>query len=201
MLRPAVVMLLPLLMLLRGPEKSVAPANGLGELSYAADGRMNFPASYREWIYLTSGLDMSYSASASGDHQMFDNVFVNPAAYRGFERTGTWPDKTVFVLEVRGAETGASINKRGHSQSAEVMGVEVHVKDRALPGGWGFFEFNDQRDPAKVVERPASCYSCHEAHGALDTTFVQFYPTLRGIAQQKGTLSPEYLREMGAPKS
>lgn len=160
---------------------------------------MNFPAKYREWVYLTTGLDMSYTASGNPDHHMFDNVFVNPAAYRDFVKTGTWPDWTVIVLEVRGAESNASINQRGHTQSAEVMGVEVHVKDKTLPGGWGFFGFDDKQAPAKVMDRSAACYSCHEMHGAVDTTFVQFYPTLMGVAKAKGTLSPDYLKEIHAP--
>jgi acyl carrier protein phosphodiesterase len=41
----------------------------------------------------------------------------------------------------------------------------------------------------------ASCYSCHAQHGAVDTTFVQFYPTLLPIAKAKGTLSAEYQKE------
>ena len=127
---------------------------------------------------------------------MFDNVFVNPAAYREFLKTGTWPDKTVMVLEGRRAEQKVSINKRGRSQSAYLVGLEVHVKDATLPGGWGFFEFDAGKDSAKIVPRPASCYSCHEMHAAVDTTFVQFYPTLIGVAAEKKTLSPEFLKEM-----
>lgn len=176
------------------------PANhGSDELSYTAAGEMKYPANYREWIYLTSGLDMSYTASGNPDMHMFDNVFVNPAAYRAFLETGKWPDRTVIALEVRGAESRASINQRGHTQSAEVMGLEVHVKDKNLPGGWGFFEFDGSGAAAKVVGRPAACYSCHEMHGAVDTTFVQFYPTLMGVAKAKGTLSPDYLKEIAAP--
>ena len=167
--------------------------------SYTADGQLKLPARYREWVYLTSGLDMSYNpkATAAG-HSMFDNVFVNPAAYRVFLKTGTWPDKTVMVLENRGAESGSSINHRGQTQSSEVMGLEVHVKDASrLQGGWGFFGF-DNGVSAKLIARPAECYSCHEAHAAVDTTFVQFYPTLRGVAKEKGTLSAGYLKEAGA---
>jgi hypothetical protein len=33
----------------------------------------------------------------------------------------------------------------------------------------------------------------------VDTTFVQFYPTLIGLAKAKGTLSAAYLKEMSAP--
>jgi hypothetical protein len=32
----------------------------------------------------------------------------------------------------------------------------------------------------------------------VDTTFVQFYPTLLPVAQKKGTLSPGYLKEIAA---
>jgi hypothetical protein len=39
------------------------------------------------------------------------------------------------------------------------------------------------------------CYSCHAQHTAVDTTFVQFYPTLIEIAKKKGTLSPAYMKE------
>src|ERR1700685_4297127 len=95
---------------------SQAPAdrNSSDELSYTAAGEMKYPANYREWIYLTSGLDMSYTASGNPDMHMFDNVFVNPAAYRAFLETGKWPDRTVIALEGRGAESRASINQRGH---------------------------------------------------------------------------------------
>jgi Cytochrome P460 len=166
---------------------------------YTASGELKMPERYREWIFLTSGVDMSYTPNAAmAGHSMFDNVFVNPAAYRTFQETGTWPDKTTLVLEVRGAEGASSINKRGHTQSPEIMGMEVHVKDVKLEGGWGFYEF-DGSGSAKLVKRPASCYECHESHAAVDTTFVQFYPTLMGLAKAKGTLSAAYLKEMNAP--
>src|SRR5271168_4068281 len=51
---------------------------------YESDGRLKLPAHYREWIFLSSGLDMSYSAPSMADHSMFDNVFAEPTAYREF---------------------------------------------------------------------------------------------------------------------
>ena len=167
--------------------------------TYTADGRLIFPANYREWVYLTSGIDMSYSPNAMGmDHSMFDNVFVNPDAYKAFLETGTWPDKTMLVLEARMAGSKASINKAGHYQTSGVMGQEVHVKDESrFPGKWAFFGF-DEATPAKQVPKEAACYSCHEQHAAVDTTFVQFYPTLIELAQKKGTLSANYLKDEAA---
>lgn len=169
--------------------------------NYTANGELKMPERYREWIFLTSGIDMSYNPDAAmAGHSMFDNVFVNPAAYRVFQQTGTWPDKTTMVLEIRGAEGPSSINRRGHSQSPKIMGMEVHVKDARLENGWGFYEFTGPGS-ARLIKRPASCYQCHEGHGAVATTFVQFYPTLLGVAKSKGTLSPAYLKELSTPPS
>src|SRR5258705_10783964 len=66
---------------------------------YTADGRLIPPTDYREWIFLSSGLDMSYLQSPPNllHASTFGNVFVNPEAYRVFMKTGTWPDKTVFL--------------------------------------------------------------------------------------------------------
>ncbi|HEY5328877.1 MAG TPA: cytochrome P460 family protein [Acidobacteriaceae bacterium] len=199
MFRPLAVVLCALLLSAGAPPKATS-APPPADLSYTADGQMNFPENYRQWVYLTSGLGMSYSTSAP-DHPMFDNVFVNPTAYKAFLSTGTWPDKTVLVLEIRGADSKVSIDHHGQSQTPEVMGLEVHVRDEKLPGKWGFFEFDPGAKTGKIVPRPASCYTCHEAHGAVDTTFVQFYPTLIGLAKEKKTLSAAYLKEMPGTES
>ena len=160
--------------------------------AYTSGGDLVAPIHYRDWIYLTTGIDMSYDApTGPPDHHTFYNIFVNPTAYRSFLATGTWPDKTVMVLEVRGADSPISINKQGHTQSAELMGLETHVKDH---GKWGFYD-----DNGKLIPRSASCYTCHEEHAAVDTTFVQFYPTLLPLAKAKNTLSPAYLKELPPP--
>src|ERR1700757_2035815 len=129
---------------------------------YTSDGQMKFPEHYREWVYLTSGIDMSYNPKAqAADHSMFDNVFVSPEAFKAFQETGTWPDKTVLVLEARVAQNRGSINQRGHFQGSEVMGVEVHVKDEArFAGKWAFFPF-DNSPTAKMIATNMDCYSCH----------------------------------------
>jgi hypothetical protein len=163
---------------------------------YTSDGQLKLPEQYREWVYLTSGFDMSYSTGAmAADHHMFDNVFVNPEAYKAFLENGTWPDKTMLLLEVRGAEGKGSINQKGNYQGVDRMGLEIHVRDEArFPGKWAFFGFDDNKT-AKMVPTTASCYSCHSEHGAVDNTFVQFYPTLLPLAKAKNTLSAGYLKE------
>ncbi|PWU04492.1 MAG: cytochrome P460 [Terriglobia bacterium] len=173
------------LVLAAAPQTATRPKPGP---EYASDGQLQFPANYREWIYLSSGFDMSYNEAQQMDHHMFDNVFVNPEAWRAFVATGKWPDKTIFVLEARGAEGKGSINQKGNFQGS-VMAVEVHVKDQArFADKWAFFGFTAGAKTAKVIPSSQNCYSCHSEHGAVDTTFVQFYPTLMPIATAKGTV-------------
>ena len=192
-----------LILLLAGALSPLTPTHqassdkesGANSPVYTPDGNLKFPTQYREWVYLTSGVDMSYSPNMSMDHSMFDNVFVNPEAYRAFLQTGTWPDKTMLVLEGRMAGSKGSINKTGHFQTGEIMGREVHLKDEArFSGKWAFFN-SDDGVTGKLLPRDMDCYSCHEQHGAVDTTFVQFYPTLLETAKKKNTLSAAYLKE------
>lgn len=162
---------------------------------YTSDGQLRFPANYREWVYLSSGFDMSYSPMTM-DHHMFDNVFVNREAWREFVGSGRWPDHTMLVLENRGAEGKGSINRQGNFQSSSVLSVEVHVKDeRRFAGKWAFFRFTAGAPTAKMIPQSENCYSCHSDHGAVDSTFVQFYPTLMPIAKEKGALAAAYRKE------
>jgi hypothetical protein len=170
---------------------AAAPSPDNPEPAYTSDGKLKVPEDYREWVFLSSGLDMSYSEEAGmQDHSMFDNVFVDRVSYRAFLQTGTWPDRTQLVLEARRAAEKGSINRHGKFQTNETMGLEVHVKDTGrFPGGWAFFSFQNA-EPARQIPISAACYSCHLQHGAVDTTFAQFYPTLLSIAMQKHTLTP-----------
>ncbi len=196
--RSAAILATSLFMLAAAPsasptgEATLAPP-GDSEPAYTADGRLKFPERYREWVFLSSSIDMSYRGEAAmQDHSMFDNIFVDPAAYRAFMRTGTWPDNTLLVMEVRGAAEKGSINQHGKFQAGAPMAVEVHVKDtKRFSGDWAFFAFAGTA-PAQQIPTTAACYSCHQQHAAVDTTFVQFYPTLLSIATQKRTLRPDY---------
>jgi hypothetical protein len=167
--------------------------------AYTADNQLILPADYREWIFLTSSLDLNYDVAVpgAGRRSLLDNVFVNPDAYRVFVKTGTWPDKTVLVKENRAAASAGSISKSGKFQTG-VASMELHVKDEAqFPGKWAFF-VSDGKAAGRLMPRTATCYSCHADHGAVDTTFVQFYPTLLEIAKAKDTLNPAYLKEQQA---
>src|SRR6185437_1474171 len=110
---------------------------------YTADGQLLFPKDYREWVFLSSGLGMTYgpAGAAASEAPRFDNVFVNRSAYKSFLASGRWPDKTIFILEIRKSQLEGSINRGGHFQTSTAA-VEAHVKDeKRFAGSWAFFGF------------------------------------------------------------
>src|SRR5450755_5050541 len=118
---------------------AASPDSTPGRPQYTGDNQLLRPSDYREWIFLSSGLGMSYSAQAG--HEMFTNVFVPQWAYQEFLKSGKWPDKTMFVVEDRGSETKGSIVKSGDFQS-DRMGIGVEVKDEThSPEKWQYFSF------------------------------------------------------------
>src|SRR5512139_92541 len=99
-------------------------------LKFSDKGKLARPADYREWVFLTAGLGMTYGPNAprAGQPAPFSNVFVNPDSYREFMQTGKWPNGTMFVLEIRQALENVSINNGGRTQG-EIAAVEASVKD------------------------------------------------------------------------
>ncbi len=156
---------------------AASPDTTPGRPQYAGDNKLLRPADYREWIFLSSGLGMSYSAQAG--HEMFTNVFVPQWAYREFLKSGKWPDKTMFVVEERGATSKGSINKVGHYQT-DSMGIG------GFPDKWAYFNFDEDTKSASANPK-AGCWSCHDQHAAVEHVFVQFYPTLKPVAKKFGT--------------
>ena len=159
--------------------------------TFTQDGSLNLPEDYRSWIWLSSGLGMSYNANAKpNDAPQFTNVFVKPEAYRSFMTSGAWPDKTMFLLEERQSGSNTGPNRAGHFQT-DLAGMVALVKDeKRYPEKWKFFAF-DAKDGLAVGPGAAvktnGCFQCHEKNGAVDHTFVQFYPTLKRVALAKGT--------------
>jgi hypothetical protein len=156
----------------------------LAGAQFSADGKLQRPVDYRNWRFVSTGLGMSYGpaaqAAALTGNVIFDNVFVQPQAYDAFVRDGAWPEGTMFVLELRRSETQRPPNNRGYFQT-DILAVEASVKDSSrFKGSWAYFDFG--RAASAATPQPESaCFSCHKRSGAVDMTFVQFYPTLQDV--------------------
>jgi hypothetical protein len=175
--------------------RSAEPLPQVKAPQFLNNNEIALPEDYREWIFVSSGVGMSYGAEAreKSNNPPFNNVFVKPEAYRSFMRTGKWPNGTMFVMEMRRSKTNESINSSGSFQS-DLLGVEAEVKDESrFPAKWGFYTFNNGAKAGKLATAATSdCQSCHSQHGAVDNTFVQFYPTLFEVAKKKGTVKDQY---------
>jgi tetratricopeptide (TPR) repeat protein len=154
---------------------------------YTSGGELVLPASYRDWVFLTSGYGMNYS-NGGGDNPMFTNVYVSPEAYQRFKANAKWPDKSMFVVEIYSATTHGSINKAGHYQDA-FMGLDVEVKDSSRPNEWSYYNFEPNATSAAVIGN-GGCNKCHTDNAAVEHTFVQFYPTLLDFSLEKGVVKP-----------
>jgi hypothetical protein len=171
-----------LLLLAAGPkENSLKP-------HYDAEGNLVRPAGYRDWEFLSAGYGMNYSP-APGSHEMFTNVFVQHWAYEDFIKSGKWPEQSMFIIDVRDAESKGSINKTGHFQT-DLMALEVEVKDSTRnPDKWAYYSFKPDAKTAEAMPKGNDCWSCHEQHATVEHTFVQFYPTLKPVATTFGTFN------------
>ena len=135
-----------------------APCAASAQSAMAPD-QMAVPADYRQWVFLTSSLDLNYDTASAPDHHMLDNVFVDPASYRAFLKTGTWPNKTILIKENRMAESAGTLSKRGQFQVG-VKNLEIHIKDAArFPGKWAFYVSSDGQAPGKLMPHKRASFN------------------------------------------
>jgi len=162
------------------------PDQKMPKPKYDDKGQLVRPADYREWMFLSAGYGMNYSPGP-GSHEMFTNVFVQRWAYDEFVNSGKWPEQSMFVIDERDAASRSSINQKGHYQT-DLMGLAVEVKDSGRnPDKWAYYGFEADGKTAGAMPHGNGCWSCHDAHAAVEHTFVQFYPTLKTVAKKLGT--------------
>ena len=149
------------------------------------------PENYREWVFVGSSLGLRYDPESEkktpDNSRHFNNVYMNPAAFREFARTGRFPDGTVFILEIASAETKQEPGLQGSYQK-DFTALEAAVKDsKRFEGGWAYFSFDGEKGKRKEKATPfpqAACYDCHHERAATDHVFTQFYPVLRALPRK-----------------
>ena len=105
------------------------------------------PDGYREWLRVPS--------SRTREH----NIFVHPAAYRGYTDTGKFPEGTLMIWE----RASGSASGGAHGTSTILL---ASVKDSSrFDGGWGFFDFTAAdgtvAPKARALPEASSCRTCH----------------------------------------
>ena len=150
---------------------------------YTGDKELVRPEGYREWVFVGATLGMSYDeGQAAPGPQEFHNLYIAPAAYREYKKSGKFPEGTMLVMERMTAGSRASINQRGHFEDKS-KGIEVALKDSSkFEESWAYFDFIRQDGSAAPSAKAFAkdrCWACHNEHAATDNVFTQFYPVLR----------------------
>jgi len=155
------------------PQIPASQLNGNNELL--------LPANYRTWV--------AVSPTAPGmpahhhDH-MISKIYVEPAAYERFAKSGNWPAKSMIVLELR-AEP--NLLPKDH---CDVMGLEVAVKDGAKsPEPWTFYGIiYDHEKHGEAAKAKSVCADCNEQ--PVDMRLAMYIPALRAVIHAKPSMMP-----------
>jgi hypothetical protein len=125
------------------------------------------PEGYRDWILVGPSASADRAGVNHGSASATPaaaNVYINPAGYREYAKTGRFPEGTVTVW-------------------ASATATLASVKDSTrFEGGWGFFDFagleGTASSKAQALSDASGCRACHQRDAETDQVFTQFYPTL-----------------------
>jgi hypothetical protein len=153
-------------------------------VTFDKDGKLVRPTGYRKWTYIGTPVTPNDMNEGNAPFPEFHSVYMNPAAFDHYEKTGKFPDGTVLVKELVSVGDKEATSGKGYFMG-EFIGLEVSVKDRARfnddPGNWAYFSFGHKYPlKEKAKAQPASsCNDCHDGNADDDWVFTQYYPVLR----------------------
>jgi hypothetical protein len=182
------------------PFTGLAQAQSASDPQYTTGGNLVRPKDFHGWIFVGSNLGLGYDKEVAANTPReaarprlgeYHNIYLKPEDYAAYVRTGTFPDKTVLVMDVYAAQQrDAKGVVTAGSYNGQSLGVEVAVKNNNRPDGsktdWAYYDFTDRSGgghlPAdKAAEADKDCYACHKAHAGYDNVWVQFYPVIRDV--------------------
>jgi Cytochrome P460 len=156
---------------------------------YNDKAEMLLPKNFEKWVFVGSPLTPNALNGGQANFPEFHNVYIEPGSYDIYQKTGVFPEGTIFLKELQltlpkdnadGSRTEPS--GRGYFPG-KFNGADVTVKDTkryADTGGWGYYNFNHFEPKAKtaMVKSKDECSYCHQASAKKDEVWTQFYPRL-----------------------
>ena len=152
--------------------------------TFTKDGKLVRPEGYREWVYIGTPLTPNDMNNGKAAFPEFHNVYIDPASYAHWKKTGEFRDGTIIVKELVSVGSKAAVSGQGYFMG-EFLGLEATVKSKRHfpnePNNWAYFTFGKR--PNLTAEAGAfstdKCAACHQAAAADDMVFTQYYPVLR----------------------
>jgi hypothetical protein len=156
-----------------------SPASFTEVAQFNDKGELLLPENIEEWVFLGSSLGQRYEEVEfePGSPGSFQVVRMEPSAYSEYQRTGKFPDGSMFSLSFYRAETDIPPNQAGFVMG-ELLGVEMHIRSKErFESGSGFYGFGDGKT-GQLFDESHGCVACHSEHAGDDMVFDQFYPVI-----------------------
>ncbi len=169
---------------------------------YTASGELILPKNWRHWVFVGSPLTPNALNDGKANFPEFHNVYIEPGSLAIFEKTGEFPEGTIFFKELQLTLKGenpdgsrAEASGKGYFPGP-FNGADVTVKDSKRysdTGGWGYYNFNHHEPKAMTasLQAKSDCAYCHMASARKDDVWTQFYPMLDDIAKKFGAIEPK----------
>ena len=148
------------------------------------EGQLIRPENYRQWVCVGTPVTPHDMNGGNAAFPEFHMVYIDPASYKAYKKTGVFPEGTTLVKELISVGAKNAISGNGYFMGdyiAMVVAVKSakHFPDE--PGHWAYFHFGKHPDLAATAEAQAtaSCNACHQSSAQEDWVFTQFYPVLR----------------------
>ena len=172
-------------------QDSASDGERLDVADYNAAGQLRFPDDADRWIALGSGMGGTYPEEGAVSLEQpgaLTMVQMEPTAYDYFLEHGDYADGTMLLLQFYAVQQTPEPALQGFVQG-QLQQREIHVIDRDRFDGEGraFFIFPPGLDVASALPVGSACVVCHTEHGALDATFIQFYPAVRHLIPEEST--------------
>ncbi|MFZ2949318.1 MAG: cytochrome P460 family protein [Desulfuromonadaceae bacterium] len=169
----------------------VEAAAASGAAQFNNKGELLLPVKYRQWVFIGAPVTPNDLNDGKALFPEFHHIYIDPASFAIYKKTGKIPNGTVFVKELVDVLAKSSANGNGYF-SGDFIGLFVSVKDAKRfpnePGNVAFFDFLG--DNGTLLERAKSqptdrCNSCHKQWAAGDLVFSQYYPVLKAVIQNQ----------------
>jgi len=162
-----------------------------GAAKYTGKGELLMLKNYRQWVFVGAPVTPNDMNNGKAAFPEFHHVYVDPASFATYKKTGKFPDGTVIVKELAGIGAKSSASGNGYF-AGEFSGVAAAVKDSKRfakePGNWAYFSFmgdDGKALPSAKAHATAACNACHQQNAAEDLVFTQHYPVLRAAKPAK----------------
>ncbi len=164
--------------------RTTEPSTVAGRVAtFNDEGELVRPENHREWVFIGAPVTPNDLNDGHAAFPEFHNVYIDPASFAAYKRTGEFRDGTVILKELVSVGGKQMPSGNGYFQG-EFHGLEAMVKDHERfhdePGGWAFFRFGEapHYQAAGTRMQTENCNLCHSGANQ-DYVFTATYPVLR----------------------